>query len=90
GEEDFIEDLIGYVKGQRDIQEIPKEQRFLHRPALEEVFRHSVGKELRRRNRKIRQAVEEHGDSHREIAAHLGRHYTTVSRIINEKWDDKQ
>ncbi|MGE5892600.1 MAG: helix-turn-helix domain-containing protein, partial [bacterium] len=34
--------------------------------------------------------VEEHGYSHREVAAHLGIHYTTVSRIINEKWDDKQ
>jgi REP element-mobilizing transposase RayT len=87
GEEDFITSLIGYVKGQRDIKEIPKEQRFVHRPALEEVFRQSVVKE---RNRKIRQAVEEHGYSHREVAAHLGIHYTTVSRIINERWDDKQ
>jgi hypothetical protein len=90
GGEDFVEDLIGYVKGQRDIREIPKEQRYRDRPSLEEVFPESAMKELQRRNRKIREAVEAHGYSHREVAAHLGIHYTTVSRIINEKWDSKQ
>ena len=31
------------------------------------------------------EAVEKHLYSQREIAAHLGLHYTSVSRIINER-----
>jgi len=38
GEEKFSEEMVGYVKGVRDITEIPRMQRYLDRPKLEELL----------------------------------------------------
>lgn len=84
GEEDFVESLIGYVKGQRDIQEIPKSQRFVNRPGLADIFTKKT-KSRTDRNKKIREAVERHGYSQREIADHLGMHYSSISRLMRAK-----
>ena len=32
GRDEFVETLMGYIKGQRDIREIPKSQRYINRP----------------------------------------------------------
>ena len=84
GDEGFAEDLMGYLKGQRDIREIPRSQRHAGRPALARLFTSEVIGNKKGRDRKIIEAVERHAYSQREIADHLGLHYTTVSRIINE------
>jgi REP-associated tyrosine transposase len=82
GEEEFVETLAGYMKGQRDIKEIPKSQRLIHRPALADIFNQKSKPSNTDRNKKIREAVERHGYSQREIADHLGMHYTSISRLI--------
>jgi len=84
GDEGFAEDLMGYLKGQRDIREIPRSQRHAGRPTLARLFTSEVIGNKKGRDRKIIEAVERHAYSQREIADHLGLHYTTVSRIINE------
>ncbi|MGC2062845.1 MAG: transposase [Thermodesulfovibrionales bacterium] len=84
GEDEFIETLIGYIKGQRDIQEIPKSQRYVNRPSLKELFTEGVANRKPVRDKKIRESVELHGYSHREVADHLGMHYSTISGIIND------
>ena len=85
GEDEFIETLIGYIKGQRDIREIPKSQRYANRPKLKEIFAKGVEDGKPARDKKIRAAVERHGYSQREVADHLGLHYATISGIINDK-----
>jgi hypothetical protein len=85
GEGDFIDSLIDYVKGQKEIPEIPKSQRFMNRPTLRDVFEADVLQNKRKRNKKILEAVQEHGYTQREVADHLGLHFTSISRILREK-----
>ncbi|MBI5102758.1 MAG: transposase [Nitrospirae bacterium] len=85
GEEEFVATLSGYMKGQRDIQEIPKSQRFINRPELTSIFMQKADPGNKARNRKIREAVEKHGYSQREVAEHLGMHYASISRLMRTK-----
>ena len=57
GEDEFIENLIGYVKGHRDIREITKNQRHLKRRRLGEIFSDKVRKNKVARDRKISEAI---------------------------------
>ncbi len=84
GDVNFVDSLIGYVKESKDIIEIPRNQRYVDRPSLRELF-----KEKQKRNRRIAEAVYEYGYSQREVADLLGVHYTTISRLLktNEKAD---
>lgn len=84
GEEGFTEELMGYLKGQKDVTEIPRSQRYVDRPALGEIFTDDIVGRKKKRDRKILDAVERYGYRQKEIADHLGLHYTTVSRIVNE------
>jgi REP element-mobilizing transposase RayT len=86
GEEDFAEGLINYVKGYEDIKEIPKMQRYVSRPKLGEIFETEPGSNEDELNKKAKAAVEKYGYSMREIADHLGVHYSTVSRMVNARF----
>jgi putative transposase len=74
GSEDFIARLPRKVKRQ---QEVPRVQRDPVRPRLEAVL-------SRRGNRGIAVAYRQYGYRLREIAAHLGVHYATVSRRLRK------
>ncbi|HDZ61717.1 MAG TPA: addiction module toxin RelE, partial [Nitrospirae bacterium] len=78
GEDDFVESLIGYIKGYEEVEEIPREQRFLSRPKLQEVFNDKRMSDKKKRSSSIHSAHVEYGYTLKEIAAHLGVHYTTV------------
>lgn len=84
GEANFTENFTEYIKGRGDITEIPKSQRYVNRPSLEEIF--NITKEDKQnRNKRIIEAVERHGYSQKEISGYLGLHYTSISRIVNER-----
>jgi hypothetical protein len=85
GESDFIESLREYVKGRRRIPEIAKSQRFMNKPPLRDIFKLEVVRDKGKRNKSIREAVFEHGYTQREVADHLGIHFTSVSRILRAK-----
>ena len=80
GEDDFIDRCKNYLKKHEDIKEIPRSQRFLHRPGLEKLFSNSINNHTR--NRKIQEAIEGYGYSQKAIADHLGMHYASISRIL--------
>jgi REP element-mobilizing transposase RayT len=86
GSEEFVEKLIGYIKGQEDIKEIPKSQRYINRPALKEIFKKGMLLNKKDRNKRIKEAVNRYGYSQKEVADYLGLYYTTISRIVNDKW----
>ena len=79
--------LIEYVKESKAITEIPKNQRYVDRPSLNELFKERRLKEKQKRNRGIVvvEAVYEYGYSQREVADHIGMHYTTISRLLNKE-----
>ena len=85
GEEEFADKLVDHLKKHKDVPEIPKSQRYAARPHLAKLFTEKVVRDKQKRDRKIAEAVEKHLYSQREIAAHLGLHYTSVSRIISER-----
>ena len=85
GTEDFVEGLIDYVRGHEDIAEISKSQRYLNRPGLEHLFSGRVLHDIEKRNERIKDAVEKYGYTQREVADHLGIHFSSVSRILRKK-----
>ena len=73
-------------RGRRGIRELPKQQRYLNWPGLNELFRNKE-KDKEKRNKLMYNAVVEHGYSQKEIADYLGLHYSTVSRLIRARKD---
>jgi AraC-like DNA-binding protein len=74
GSEEFVEE---HSPKNLQLKEIPRAQLHAVKPSLERIFA-GQGK------RGIVRAYKEHGYRIREIAAHLGVHYSTVSRRLNE------
>jgi putative transposase len=85
GREEFVEKLGSRLRKQKAIADIPKSQRYANRPRLEKIFSEKVLQSKEVRNRKIGEAVEKYGYTQREIADHLGLHFTSVSRIMRER-----
>jgi putative transposase len=83
GEEGFVDKLVDHLKKHKDIPEIPKSQRYAHRPSLEKLLSAAVRMDLRKRRVAIIKAVEQYGYRQQEIATHLGLHYSSVSRIVS-------
>nr|WP_208599535.1 hypothetical protein [Desulfospira joergensenii] len=66
-----------------DIKEVPKVQRYATRIRLENLFRDIKNKQ--HRNEKVWMAYARYGYTMKEIADYLSIHYTTVSKIINQR-----
>ena len=81
GVEGFVEGLLPHVMGKMKIREIPKGQRYIGRPSLEELFRTAAHRKAHR-DKVISQAVRRYGYSQIEVADFLGLHYSTVSRLM--------
>jgi putative transposase len=85
GREDFPEDLVDYIKGHKDIVDIPRTQRYLARPGLENLFTDDVLQDILKRDEAIVNAVHQHGYRQKEVADHLGMHFSSISRIMRNK-----
>lgn len=84
GAKELIEKLSPYLKQKAAIKEIRLADRKLNRPGLAKLFTdaHCATKSLR--NQAMRIAHFDHGYRQKEIADHLGLHYTTVSNILRK------
>ena len=84
GDDNFVSGLESYLKGAKELKEVPREQRFGGRPGIEELFvsKETISKRIR--NRKIREAHIRYGYTLAEIGRVLGLHYSTISKIVNE------
>ena len=74
GSDEFIEQHSAKAK---ELKEIPRAQLKAIKPPLERIF-------AKNRESGIAEAYREHGYRLREIAAHLGVHYATVSRKLKK------
>ncbi len=86
GREDFPEDLVDYINGHKDIVDIPRSQRYLDRLDLESIFTDDVLRDIFKRDEKIIEAVCQYGYQQKEVADHLGMHFSSISRIMRNKW----
>lgn len=80
GSKAFMESLDKSLSSKETIKEVPKKQRYAHRPTLEEIF--GSLKSKRKRNEAVLTSYTTYRYSQKEIADHLQIHYTTVSRLI--------
>jgi REP element-mobilizing transposase RayT len=87
GEEGFTLKFKELLENKRDVKEIPRLQRYANRPSLNTIF--SGQKSTAERDTGINIAHVNHGYTLKEIADHLGIHYTTVSRVITKKAANK-
>ncbi|CAB5088890.1 hypothetical protein D3OALGA1CA_5902 [Olavius algarvensis associated proteobacterium Delta 3] len=85
GSIEFFEKIKTGQKDKSEITEIPKKQRLMHRPTLDELFPKNKKMVKLDRNRIICKAHMDCGYQLNDIARHLGLHYTTVGRIVKSK-----
>jgi putative transposase len=89
GDKGFIEECKHNLDASGDLREIPRLQRYAERPVLAELLHEEIRRDKVRRNRAIYRAHVKYGYTLREIADHLGVHYTTVSKVLNEEHKQK-
>jgi REP element-mobilizing transposase RayT len=83
GTEAFVQKARGLLSEKDDLAEIPRIQRHVGRPPLDELFSPAISLTKEERNRLIHLAHGKHGYTLKEISQALGIHYTTVSKVIN-------
>ena len=76
--------MINCVKGQEEIKEIPRQQRFIGRPCLETLFNKKSGTNIQERNVKIVESVEKYSYSRKDVVDYLGLHYSIISRLLKK------
>ena len=81
GDDKFTSDLKPILKEKEKIKEIVKVNRMALRPALDEVFG-SAERGKKELGKKIVTAHQKHGYTFSEIARFLGKHYSTISKIV--------
>jgi len=77
GQENFIDEIKHLIRGKENLKEIPRKQRYVTRPPLNEIF-----KDKKSREQAMYEACLQYGYTLKDIAEYIGVHYTTVSRVI--------
>jgi hypothetical protein len=85
GTEAFVQRAKEFLRGKADIPEIPRKQRHVGRPSLDELLPPGTVAQKQERNRLIRVAHGKHGYTLKELSKALGVHYTTISKVINRE-----
>lgn len=89
GSEEFAAGFKALIGRKEEILEIPRLQRHVGRPALEALLPQADIMSKSERNYVISEAHLKHGYELKEIADHLGVHYTSVSKIVKAVLDKK-
>lgn len=88
GEKRFIEKCKAVLTDKNELKEVPRKQRYMDRPRLEELFKSGKKKKTKAlRNKKMYDAHVGYSYTLKEIADYLKIHYTTVSKVVkNEEY----
>ncbi len=81
GGEQFVQQLRPLLQDKAAAEAISKAGRLAGRPPPEALFE-GIGGDKQERNRKIYEAVREHGYTLNEVGEVVGLHYSTISRIV--------
>lgn len=80
GSDDFVERFREPLAAAAPFKDIPRVQRFVARPTLEQIFKGTSDRDTR--NARIHEAHVRNGYTMTEIAKHLGLHLMTISRAV--------
>jgi len=81
GQENFIVEIKPLMRGKEKLKEITREQRYVARPPLKEIFKL---KDKKSKDQVMYKAHLQYGYTLKDIAEYIGVHYTTVSRAIKK------
>ena len=84
GSDTFLGSVKPLLVGKAHVKEVPRAQRFAQRPELAKAVPLGKIDHKETRDRLIREAHFTHGYRLTEIARHMGLHYTTISKIVNQ------
>ena len=88
GQENFIDTIKHLMSGKERLKEITREQRYVTRPALKEIFE---PKDKKSKDQAMYEAHQQYGHTLKDIAEYIGVHYTTVSKVIKRiEGEDKK
>jgi len=79
GKESFADQIRILLQGKEELKEIPRKQRYVTRPPLNEILKYQDKTE---RNQAMYIAHLQYAYTLKEIAEYLGVHYSTVSRAV--------
>jgi putative transposase len=83
GSEAFVDKMRPLLEGKGELKEIPRAQRWAHRPGLKSLFSARVRQDKPARDAAMRRACLEYGDTMAAVAREAGIHpYSTVNKII--------
>ncbi len=85
GTEAFVQRAKGLLGRKADNLEIPRRQRHVGRPSLDDLFSPGTAIQKKERDRVIRVAHGKHGYTLKELSEALGVHYTTISKVVNRQ-----
>jgi len=89
GSERFVAKMRPVLRSKAALKEIPRHQRFASRPQIKTALPLNKLHSKSQRDSAIRAAHLRHGYTLSEIGAHLGLHYTTVSKLVNQAGPSK-
>jgi REP element-mobilizing transposase RayT len=84
GSEKFVKQMKPVLRRKAALKEVPRDQRFASRPEIKTALPLDKLRSKLRRDSAIRVAHLRHGYTLSEIGTHLGLHYTTVSKVVNQ------
>lgn len=84
GNDAFVARFFDVLERKQKIEEIPRKQRYQGRPPLHLLFDADTTQECGLRNAMIEEAIYEYGYSQREVAEHLGLHYSSISKAMRK------
>ena len=87
GDHDFTAKTKNMVENKREIDEISRKERYVSRPPLAEIFKGNTGRAVR--SKPLANAHHAYGYTLKEIAQHLGIHYSTVSKALKKDHDSE-
>jgi hypothetical protein len=81
GDEKFIDRIKKMIRGKETLKEIPRKQRYITRPSLEDILKHK-GKKIT--DKAVHEAHILYGYTLKDIAKYFDVHYTTISRAVKK------
>ncbi|MCM8761947.1 MAG: transposase [Candidatus Omnitrophica bacterium] len=85
GGKSFMNKYGSLKQGREYIREIPRIQRYLERPSLEEIFSEEIRNNKREVKRCIIEAIKKYGYYQSDIARFLNLHCSTIGRIVKKE-----
>lgn len=82
GSETFVDKMRFLLEGKGELKEIPRAQRWAHRPGSKSLFSARVRQDKPARDAAMRRACLEYGYTMAAVAREAGVHYSTVSKVI--------